>query len=65
MPSRFPQVNLCARKVPTSLYEYALGGFRTQKLLYTRLEDNLIRHQGDRLTILSPEQMTTIEDLDL
>ena len=25
------------------------GGFELTKLTYTRLEDNLIRHRGDRL----------------
>ena len=27
------------------------GGFKVTKLTYTRLEDNLIRHRGDRLLI--------------
>ena len=37
---------ICSQqKAPTNLYEYALGGTRT---IYTRLEDNLIRHRGDR-----------------
>ena len=42
--------SICAQeKVPTNLYEYALGGVRThEKLTYTRLKDNLIRHRGDR-----------------
>ena len=35
-------------KVPTNLYEYALGGARTHETDHTRLEDNLIRHRGDR-----------------
>ena len=35
-------------KVPTNLYEYALGGLELTKLTYTRLEDNLIRCRGDR-----------------
>ena len=29
--SRLPQVNSCARKSPTDLYEYALGGVRTHE----------------------------------
>ena len=33
-----------------NLYEYALGGIRTHEIeTYTRLEDNLIRHRGDRI----------------
>ena len=50
--SRVFRKSICAReKVPTNLYEYlyALGGIRTHELTYTRLEDNLIRHRGDRL----------------
>ena len=44
---------ICAQeKVPTKLYEYALGGIRTHVTdpVYnnTRLEGNLIRHGGDR-----------------
>ena len=27
------------------------GGFKLTKLTYTRLEDNLIRHRGDRIYI--------------
>ena len=29
------------------------GGFELTKLTYTKLEDDLIRHWGDRLTILT------------
>ena len=37
-------------KVPTNLYESMhSGGLESTKLTYTRLEDNLIRHRGDRL----------------
>ena len=45
--------SICAReKVPTRSYEYALGGIRTHdKLTHTRLEDDLIRHRGDRLDV--------------
>ena len=44
----FRNVNSCTKKIPTNLYEYALGGIRTHETdLYTRLEDNLIRHRGD------------------
>ena len=50
--SRAFRKSICAQeKVPTNLYEYALGGAQTHEtdLLYdTRLEDNLIRHRGDR-----------------
>ena len=43
--------SICAHeKAPTNLYEYALGGTRTQETAYTRLEDNLIRRRGDRYT---------------
>ena len=48
--SRAFRKSICAReKVPTNLYEYALGGFDVTKLTYTRLEGNLIRNRGDRL----------------
>ena len=48
--SRAFRKSICAQEqVPTNFYEYALGGARTlTKLTYTRLEDNLIRHRGDR-----------------
>ena len=39
------------KKFYTNLYEHDLGGFELTKLTYTRLEDNLIRHRGDRLRI--------------
>ena len=32
-----------------NLYEYALGGIRTHETDLYMLEDNLIRHRGDRL----------------
>ena len=32
------------------------GGFELTKLTYTRLEDNLIRHRGDRIPNPSPTQ---------
>ena len=44
--SRAFRKSICAQeKVPTNLYEHAL---ELTKLTYTRLEDNLIRHRGDR-----------------
>ena len=49
--------SICAQeKLPTNVYEYALGGARTHETdIYTRLENNLIRHRGDRLkTLLIP-----------
>ena len=49
--------SICVQeKVPTSLYKYvyALEGFELTKLTYTRLEDNLIRHRGDRLYYVYP-----------
>ena len=57
--SRFPLASqfVCTRKIPhTNLYEHAFGGIRTNEtdLLYQALEDiNLIRHRGDRNTLLS------------
>ena len=55
--ARFPRVNLCTRKSPHEfIYEYMhSGGFELTKLTYTRLEDNLIRHRGDRLRVWSPD----------
>ena len=55
--SRVLRNSICAQvKVPTILceYKYALGGIRTHEtdLRYTRLEDNLIRHRGDRFNAL-------------
>ena len=48
--SRFPQVNLVHKKKPPQIYRSMhSGGFELTKLTYTRLEDNLIRHRGDRL----------------
>ena len=50
--SPFPQVNLCTRKSSQELKRMcARGQSNSQKLTYyTRFEDNLIRHRGDRLT---------------
>ena len=47
---------MCAQeKVPTNSYEYALGGIRIHELTHTtRLEDNLIRHRGDRMSVFCP-----------
>ena len=55
--ARFLRVNLCTRKSPHEfIYEYMhSGGFELTKLTYTRLEDNLIRHRGDRLRVWSPD----------
>ena len=36
-------------KVPTILYVCHSGGLELTKLTFTRVEDNLIRHRGDRL----------------
>ena len=47
--SRFRKSICAQQKVPTNLYEYAVGGIRTHELTYSRLEDNLIRHRGDRI----------------
>ena len=52
--------SICARdKVPTNLYKHAIasismhsGGPELTKLTNTRLEDNLIRHRGDRHIII-------------
>ena len=46
----FSPPDLCARKVPTIFYEYMHSG-GLELLTYTRLEDDLIRHRGDRLTL--------------
>ena len=41
--SRAFRKSICAQeKVPSNLYEYALGGFELTKLTYIRLKDNLI-----------------------
>ena len=40
------------KKVPTNLYEYALGGTPTRETDLYQLEDNLIRHRGDLLDIV-------------
>ena len=37
------------KKSPRIYTSMHLGGFELTKLTYTRLEDNLIRHRGDRL----------------
>ena len=38
---------VCKKK--STVCKYALGGIRTQETGHARLEDNLIRHRGDRL----------------
>ena len=56
--SRFPKDNL---RTITSPYEYireCTGGLELTKLVtYTRLEDNLIRHRGDRLSAILANQV--------
>ena len=51
--SRAFRKSICAQeKVPTNPRIYKSmhsGGFELAKLTYTRLEDNLIRHRGDRI----------------
>ena len=48
--SRAFRKSICAQeKVPTNLYEYALGGARSHETdLYQARGYNLIRHRGDR-----------------
>ena len=46
--SRFPHVNLCGEMSPRIHTSMHSGGFELAKLTYTRPEDNLIRHRGDR-----------------
>ena len=47
--SRAFRKSICGQeKVLTTLYEYALGGARTHETDLSKLEDNLIRHRGDR-----------------
>ena len=49
MLSRSPQVDLCTRKSSNEFIRFLhAGGFELTKLTYIRLEDNLIRHWGDR-----------------
>ena len=50
--SRFPQGNLCTWKSPHEFTRVSVhsGGSELTKLTYTRREDNLIRHRGDRLS---------------
>ena len=44
-----PQVNLCTRNKSQRIYtSMHSAGLELTKLTYTRLEDNLIRHRGDR-----------------
>ena len=38
--------------------------FELTKLTYTRLEDNLIRHRGDRLTLYPSEAITYFEKIE-
>ena len=40
-------------RIYTSIHS---GGFELTKLNYTRLEDNLIRHRGDRVTLEQPKR---------
>ena len=42
--------SICAQEnVPTNIYEYMhSAGLNLTKLTYTRIEDNLVRHRGDR-----------------
>ena len=57
--SRTSRKTICAQeKVPTNLCEYMLSaGLELTKLTYTRLEDNLLRHRGDRdLDIPTPNE---------
>ena len=53
--SRVFRKSICAQeKVPTNFTSMHSGGFELTKLIYTRLEDNLIRHRGDRVIICIP-----------
>ena len=53
--------SLHKKKSPRNLYEYALGGVRPRETyLYTRVEDNLIRHRGDRCRIHSSVSTASI-----
>ena len=40
------------KKSPRTYTSMHSGGFKPTKLTYTRLEDNLIRHRGDRVDML-------------
>ena len=42
------------KKSPRMYTSMHSGGFELTKLTYTRLEDNLIRHRGDRLGYTAP-----------
>ena len=55
--SRATRKSICAQdKVPTNSYDYMHSrGLELTKLTYTRLEDNLIRHRGDRYIIIKNE----------
>ena len=51
--SRFSQVNFVRKKKSPRIYtSMHSGAFELTKLTYTRLEDNLIRHRGDRLAYI-------------
>ena len=46
--SQLVHMKMSPQKIIRVYYKYALGGFELTKLTYTMLEDNLIRHRGDR-----------------
>ena len=57
--SRVFRKSICAQEKSPPIYtSMHSGGFKLTKLAYTRLEDNLIRHQGDRQTIEAGAAMT-------
>ena len=47
----FRKSNCAHEKVSLNFTSMHSGGFELTKLTYTRLEDNLIRHRGDRSTM--------------
>ena len=50
--------SICAQENSQRIYTGMHSGeFELTKLTYTRLEDNLIRHRGDRSTLTSPQQL--------
>ena len=47
--------SICAQEKSPRIYTSMHSGrFKLMKLTYTRLEDNLIRHRGDRLSYIDP-----------
>ena len=48
-------------RIYTSMHS---GGFELTKLTYTRLEDNLIRHRGDRVRVYLPPTNLTFVTLN-